>query len=535
MKYLISGLILFFAYSTLCSAQQKKRKNFTHDEHGNPSYYVVTSLSSTSRIELRVDSFTKAIAPFNYPPNQPLTNLVYLQGTQKIFLTTLLPTDSLSFYRYSLYENDNQAILTDAIPSQIEFIWPARSAHPGFVSVSLGSYPIENKKLTLKFYKITESSKISTVIFYNKPIQPAKILLTSLYRKSAASRSVEMSNLGQASSITLTEDLQGILLSIKNTDINFLYHVFLKNTISGKTIKLSNNWLYDFIEGNPYLLVDASYFGQRGSYQLEVVPVVSAGLNEKLLTQKSTLFTFTVNKELSFTQSEVALLLSAFILAAFVSITFVRARSHKKLTQEKQQKEIFQLQVSLVRAQLNPHFMFNALSSIQNLINKQDVENANRYLSKFARLTRHVLRNQELISLQEELDLLEDYLQMEKLRFGFHYSLFAEETLEVANLQIPAMLLQPFVENAVKHGVSSLGDRGEITIRLEKVKQDLYIFIRDNGGGYDTHSSPSGMGLNLSHKRISLLNQIYKDTSIVLQITSGQSGTEIKLSLIDWL
>lgn len=513
-----------------------QKKSFTHDEHGNESNYSVATLNSTCNIYLRVDEFTKAIEPFNFVPNQPLTNLVYLEGTKEINLTTWIHKDSLSFYRYSIIENDNQALVTDAIPTKIDFVFPPRSSRPGTAIVVLGRYPIQNKKLKIEIYKVSESQKVSTVIFYNKPIKPSQVISKILYPKPKGPVKYPfVLNHIKGGSIKMTDDVGGIFLSIRNADLNFIYHVFLKDFASGKTILISNNWLYDDIEKNPYVLVDASYFQEKGNYELVVVPILSAGPSAKPFNQKATVFRFTVQKETTFTKKELALLLAAILLVTGIIIVLIRALGNKKLADEKQQEEVSQLQLNLVRAQLNPHFMFNALASIQNLMNQNDPDKANRYLGKFARLTRHVLKNQELISLQEEIELLEDYLQMEKLRFGFQYAIIVDDTIEAVNVEIPAMLLQPFVENAVKHGVSGLQHTGEITVRFDKKDKDFVILITDNGRGFNRDTHYTGLGLSLSQSRIALLNKICKNTPLLLNITSEASGTEVKITLTHWL
>ena len=148
-------------------------------------------------------------------------------------------------------------------------------------------------------------------------------------------------------------------------------------------------------------------------------------------------------------------------------------RLYKKTDETKNaklQKEIAKLQLNSIRSQLNPHFLFNALSGIQNLINKNEIDNANKYLSKFARLTRNVLDDKELISLAQEKALLDDYLQMEQLRFGFNYEINAVENLDLNNIEIPSMLLQPFVENAIKHGIASKNNEGSVEIHFSILK-----------------------------------------------------------------
>ncbi|MNL29701.1 Sensor histidine kinase YehU [compost metagenome] len=193
------------------------------------------------------------------------------------------------------------------------------------------------------------------------------------------------------------------------------------------------------------------------------------------------------------------------------------------------------LQLNSIRSQLNPHFLFNALSGIQNLMNKNETDNANKYLSKFARLTRNVLDDKELISLSQEKTLLDDYLQMEQLRFGFKYEINQSENLDLDNIEIPSMLLQPFVENAVKHGISQKAANGQIMISFTKQANDLVLTVTDNGNGFDTGKKNSGLGLPLSDSRIALLNSIYKENRFNLAIQSTTKGTKISLTLTDWL
>ena len=216
-------------------------------------------------------------------------------------------------------------------------------------------------------------------------------------------------------------------------------------------------------------------------------------------------------------------------------VTYVNLLNKAKIAEQSKQKEIAQLQLNSVRSQLNPHFLFNALAGIQNLMNKNEIDNANRYLSKFARLTRNVLDCKALISIKEEQSLLDDYLQMEQLRFGFQFAITAPDNLDLENIEIPSMLLQPFVENAVKHGIAEKGKNGEIKVRFEKRSTDLILKITDNGKGFDIAKTYDGLGLELSRNRISLLNTIYKETPFLLDIHCGKNETEVTITLTQWL
>lgn len=184
--------------------------------------------------------------------------------------------------------------------------------------------------------------------------------------------------------------------------------------------------------------------------------------------------------------------------------------------------------------------MFNALTSIQNLVNKKDIEGANHYLSRFANLTRKVLNTGEhdLISLEDELRILDDYLQMEQLRFGFQYRIEPDASVNMANTEVPAMLLQPFVENAVKHGVSDLRERGEIAVIVCNENNNLNLIITDNGVGFKPRSNQDGgssFGLKLSEERIELLNQLYAGNPFSLSIDSNADGTTVTVKLKDWI
>lgn len=214
-------------------------------------------------------------------------------------------------------------------------------------------------------------------------------------------------------------------------------------------------------------------------------------------------------------------------------------RNQVKLLRAAQEKQTAGLKLQSIRAQLNPHFMFNALTSIQNLVNKNDIAGANHYLSKFAGLTRQVLDtgNDELLSLEQEITILDDYLQMEQLRFGFKYEIKVDEALNKANTDIPAMLLQPFVENAVKHGVAVLKEAGIIKISIIREAKDIIFAIEDNGKwiNQDSPGEINGYGVKLSEERVALLNQLYKDQPVSLNIDTQGPGTVVSIRLSNWI
>ncbi|MEM9025129.1 MAG: histidine kinase, partial [Bacteroidota bacterium] len=170
--------------------------------------------------------------------------------------------------------------------------------------------------------------------------------------------------------------------------------------------------------------------------------------------------------------------------------------------------------------QMNPHFVFNALNAIQNFIMKSDKEAGYLYLSKFARLIRMILENSPkgTVSLEEELKMLTLYLEMESLRFDsrFVYELEVDPSLSQSVEEIPSMIIQPYVENAIVHGLLNKmdGEKGRLEISIARADQGIRCTITDNGVGRKraeelkkkkllTHRS---VGISNTRERLEILN-----------------------------
>ncbi len=169
-------------------------------------------------------------------------------------------------------------------------------------------------------------------------------------------------------------------------------------------------------------------------------------------------------------------------------------------------------------------------------MNKNEVENANKYLARFARLTRNILDDgqKELTTIEHEAAMLTDYLQMEQMRFGFKFNIDIDEGEIDQQIEIPAMLLQPFIENAVKHGVSALKKEGMVIVSIKEKDTDIILSVKDNGKGFSGKQT-GGKGIKLCEERIKLLNSIYKNTAILLHINRDSKGTLITIELKNWL
>lgn len=215
-----------------------------------------------------------------------------------------------------------------------------------------------------------------------------------------------------------------------------------------------------------------------------------------------------------------------------IVLLFRLVGQRRRTAVEQAKKEKLLLELKSIQAQLNPHFIFNALSSIQGLINKNDIAGANQYLSDFGTLVRGALTGSDksFIPLDREIGLLRTYLTLEQLRFGFSWSIDCEPGIPTAEIDVPSLLLQPLVENAVKHGVSALREKGVIGIRFSKAGNDLLAVIGDNGPGFSPLPEQGGYGLKLTRERIAILNAMPETQPVDMHIgnRAGQ-GTTIEI------
>lgn len=228
--------------------------------------------------------------------------------------------------------------------------------------------------------------------------------------------------------------------------------------------------------------------------------------------------------------------LSTLLLLILTTWLAVRITTKQVAKKEAARRKVSELELKAIRSQMNPHFIFNAMGSIQNLINQNNSKNANLYLASFARLMRMVLSNsnKKLISLSEEIELLKHYLELEQLRVNFQFNINLSENIEPETEEIPGMLIQPFVENAVIHGITPKGE-GNIKVDFSKSENTLICKIVDDGVGIDTSEAGNGNGvaMKLSEKRLNLLNSQLR-TKLSLKVenrmeTEKTGGTKITL------
>ena len=213
--------------------------------------------------------------------------------------------------------------------------------------------------------------------------------------------------------------------------------------------------------------------------------------------------------------------------------------------------ELARMEQRIFRLQMNPHFVFNALLAIQGFMYQRNVHDAGRYLTSFAKLIRHTLygSSEELMSLDKEIEAMKYYLDLQRLRFNenFEYTIEIGDGIFPESLKIPPMLIQPFLENAIEHGLQhkTVG-KGELSLKFCREQSSIVIEIADNGIGREKSSKKNrnkgrlhkSMGMTIVNKRIASLNKLL-NTNIRLEITDldmrshGTSGTRIRIFIPD--
>jgi len=270
-----------------------------------------------------------------------------------------------------------------------------------------------------------------------------------------------------------------------------------------------------------------------GNYEWQLIAVNRFGSQSRLITVpitvtiqfwKKTWFAITV------------WLLSLLLLWWLVRLRIARIR-RRQVEKEELIQKMTDLESTALKSQMNPHFIFNCLNSIQQFIFTGDIAASNKYIAGLGKLIRTTLNNSSkpFVYLNDEAAYLSSYLLLEKMRFGekINYALEIDPSIDSSQVLIPPMLIQPFVENAIKHGLEhKTGSKGFVRIKMQKENDMLVIMVEDNGIGRKAsaektkrHVGFPSKGMSLTEDRISIMNKLYKGTTSVT-ITDLNDGTE---------
>ncbi|CAL2075138.1 Tetratricopeptide repeat-containing protein [Tenacibaculum sp. 190524A02b] len=232
------------------------------------------------------------------------------------------------------------------------------------------------------------------------------------------------------------------------------------------------------------------------------------------------------------------------LLASIFLIVLLVYFMYKNIRQQKLANNL--LALKSMRSQMNPHFIFNALNSVNSFIAVNDERSANRYLSEFSALMRSVLENsdEDFIPLSKEIELLQLYVKLEHNRFQdkFDYTIMVDEKIPLEAYSIPPMLLQPYIENAIWHGLRYKKEKGKLQITMNQInEQEISICIEDDGVGRKksmemktkNQLKQKSKGMSTIKNRIDILNDMYQDkvTVNVTDAIADGSGTKVVLQL----
>lgn len=302
--------------------------------------------------------------------------------------------------------------------------------------------------------------------------------------------------------------------------------------------ELDSNWTYTNnrdVEFN---------FLQPGNYTFEI----KACNNNNIWTKEPLQYHFTIRQP--FWQTWWFMLLVISLAGAVVYVVFrANLRAYQSKATIKQQ--LAELEAKAIRAQMNPHFIFNSLNAIQETIITEKVDAAYDYLSRFSKLLRMVLDHSEknFISLNSELETISLYLSLEALRFSqsFSYSIEMEEELEKEELFIPSLLLQPFVENAIWHGLSNKEGEKKLLLQFEETDGNLVCVIQDNGIGREKAAEIKrnklgagrfeSKGTRLAMQRIEILNRERPGSANIETVdlyddSGNAAGTKVIITIV---
>ncbi len=224
---------------------------------------------------------------------------------------------------------------------------------------------------------------------------------------------------------------------------------------------------------------------------------------------------------------------SVLLVIGFVGYRYQQARSRRKLEKQVINQRLAELKA--LKAQINPHFLFNALNSIQSYILEDQHEVAESYLVKYGKLMRKILNHSNELTtlLKDALELLELYVELEQIRIdgGFKYKVSIDDSIDDSYVKIPAMIIQPFIENAIWHGIADSKGKGVIKLSIHPAGELIEIIIEDNGKGFDTSktSNKSSKGVHLVRERLELLKDSEGSESAIEISSEIGKGTKVSL------
>lgn len=219
------------------------------------------------------------------------------------------------------------------------------------------------------------------------------------------------------------------------------------------------------------------------------------------------------------------------VVGAYYAIDFARRFRERDVTTARLEARMHEARLAALRAELNPHFLFNALNAVAALVRRREHDAAVGALARLGELLRRTLDRQATheSSLEDELAFVRRYLEIERLRFPDRLAVHEEVDPAVLDAMVPTLILQPLVENAVRHGIARSPGAGRITVQAQRVADDLQLVVRDTGGGFGPNGR-RGEGVGLANTR-ARLSQLYGGRGTLVTRSLSEGGAEVIVTL----
>jgi sensor histidine kinase YesM len=264
----------------------------------------------------------------------------------------------------------------------------------------------------------------------------------------------------------------------------------------------------------------------------------------RLEEQINTLSQMTELQEFKLRQTSYLMLGLGGVVLLVIILAIVLVRQNRL----KEKQKTLLLQQRLFRSQMNPHFLFNSLGSIHNFMLSENTTKAATYLSRFSKLVRSILNSsvEEYITLAEEIGMIENYLELQKVRFPdkFDFKIEVDTSIDPEDVHVPSMLTQPFIENAIQHGVKMKPEKGHIWIRFNRQNGAIIIEVEDNGIGRKKaaelqpkqESQYKSLSTSITAERVRVLNKtltqkISLEIRDLMNANQEPSGTLVRIAI----
>lgn len=545
--------INYFETSEMALAIDSYKKAYDTFKIDNDTNLMAVALNSIGIVSMNLTDYPESIKSFN----EALLILEKRSNQNSFQYGNILNNLGLV---YSKVEKRNPSVALDYYErARLLFKKENYLSGEGDVLINQGNLFDNNNQTEEALIKYQEALKIFEKIRSKKRIVGAKTNIAILQNKSGLYDESEFILKEVIQFYKEISDERNLVIAYQALGDNYLYRenytnaeIHFKNALSFS--RQINNLQYESnnLDNLSKVYVATNDFKRAFKYKDSATGVIEeyrSSENEKKIIQQQEQYKYNSKRqleELEYNKEKAILLerakserqvrnliiLSSVIILLLIIIIFYLNRRKEKLTYVKNKA---QLELTTSKAQLNPHFIFNSLTAIDNFVMEKSAEEASEYLKEFAAIIRKGLENteNENISMSEEISFLNQYLEIEQLRKDFSYKIIVENNIDTDRVKIPPLLLQPILENSIQHAKCKKGDKLNIIVQFYIKKNQLYCEVSDNGvqsnePAIKSISQSKSYGFRLTKERVEALNYLKKTKNpINLYLKPSKRSTQL--------